>query len=137
MPPSSMSCFMGTPKFLEPFDRLTATLRAGARNWLKARHGPSPLRDHDLFAASDAVEQREQLGLRLFGIDVDGHWRHPQSENGSRTNTVSSRSGLVDSIATGASISSSSRRMYLIAVAGSCAQERAPRVLSCQPSATS
>ena len=54
----------------------------------------------------------------------------PQSANGSRTSTVSSRSGLVDSSATGAPISSSSRRMYLIAVAGRSAQERAPRVLS-------
>ena len=34
---------------------------------------------------------------------------------GSRTSTVSSRSGLVESSATGASISSSMRRMYLIA----------------------
>ena len=41
---------------------------------------------------------------------------------------MSSRSGLVESSATGASISSSMRRTYLIASAGSCAQERAPRV---------
>ncbi len=60
-----------------------------------------------------------------------------QSANGSRTSTVSSRSGLVESSATGASISSSSRRMYLIAVAGKSAQERAPRVLSRQPAALS
>src|SRR5204862_7775361 len=60
-----------------------------------------------------------------------------QSVNGSRTRIVSSRSGLVDSIATGAPISSSRRRMYLIAVAGRSAQERAPRVLSVQPSAVS
>ena len=43
---------------------------------------------------------------------------------------MSSRSGLVDSSATGAPISSSIRRIYLIAVAGSSAHERAPRVLS-------
>ncbi len=65
--------------------------------------------------------------------------RHPlsQSANGSRIRTVSSRSGLVDSRATGAPISSSSRLMYLIAVAGRSAQDRAPRVLSRQPSAVS
>jgi len=60
-----------------------------------------------------------------------------QSAKGSRTRIVSSRSGLVESRATGASISSSSRRMYLTAVAGSSAQERAPWVLSCQPSSVS
>ena len=50
---------------------------------------------------------------------------------------MSSRSGLVESIATGASISSSMRRMYFTAVAGRSAHERAPRVLSCQPSKVS
>ena len=38
-----------------------------------------------------------------------------------------------DSSATGAPISSSMRRMYLIAGAGRSAQERAPLVDSCQP----
>jgi len=47
---------------------------------------------------------------------------------------VSSRSGLVDNSPTGASISSSMRRMYLTAVAGRSAQLRAPWVLSVQPS---
>ena len=41
---------------------------------------------------------------------------------------VSSRLGLVESSATGASISSSSLRTYLTHCAGSSAQERAPRV---------
>ena len=50
---------------------------------------------------------------------------------------VSSRSGLVESSATGTPISSSTRRMYLIAVAGKSAQERAPWVLSLQPSRVS
>ncbi len=40
---------------------------------------------------------------------------------------VSSRSGLVDSKATGQPINSSIRRTYLIACAGNCAQERASR----------
>lgn len=61
----------------------------------------------------------------------------PQSAKGSRTSTVSSRSGLVENSATGASISSSMRRIYLIAGALSCAQERAPRVLSLQPGTVS
>ena len=52
-----------------------------------------------------------------------------QSWNGSWTRIVSSRSGLVDSNATGASISSSIRRTYLIACAGRSAQERAPPVV--------
>src|SRR5205823_3500968 len=60
-----------------------------------------------------------------------------QAEKGSLTRMVSSRSGLVESRATGASISSSMRRTYLMAGAGSSAQLRAPRVLSAQPSCTS
>ncbi len=47
---------------------------------------------------------------------------------------VSSRSGLVERRATGASINSSMRRIYLIEVAGRSAQLRAPRVDSAQPS---
>ena len=50
---------------------------------------------------------------------------------------VSSRFGLVDSSATGAPISSSRRRTYLMHWAGSSAQERAPRVDSVQPSMVS
>lgn len=46
---------------------------------------------------------------------------------------VSSRSGLVDNSATGQPISSSTRRTYLIASAGSSAQLRAPSVESDQP----
>src|SRR5262249_46704585 len=63
------------------------------------------------------------------------NWRHRfhRSTNGSRTNIVSSRSGLVESRATGAPINSSTRRIYLIAAAGSSAHERAPRVDSRHP----
>jgi hypothetical protein len=57
-----------------------------------------------------------------------------QPSNGSRTRMVSSRSGLVESRVTGASVSSSMRRTYLTAWAGRSAQERAPRVEACQPS---
>ncbi len=46
---------------------------------------------------------------------------------------VSSRLGLVERSATGAPISSSSRRTYLMHCAGSSAQERAPRVDCVQP----
>ena len=56
-----------------------------------------------------------------------------QSAKGSRTRIVSSRSGLVDTSATGQRISSSTRRMYLIACAGRSAQLRAPAVVSVQP----
>src|SRR5262245_43479888 len=71
------------------------------------------------------------------GAEDDGLAHGGQSANGSFTRMVSSRSGLVERSATGASISSSMRRMYLIAVAGSCAQERAPLVDSRQPSSVS
>ncbi len=49
-----------------------------------------------------------------------------QPSKGFCTRIVSSRSGLVESSATGAPISSSMRRTYLIACAGRSAQERAP-----------
>ncbi len=57
-----------------------------------------------------------------------------QPSNGSRTRIVSSRSGLVESSVTGASVNSSMRRTYLMAAAGSSAQDRAPLVDSLQPS---
>ncbi|CAA9501669.1 MAG: hypothetical protein AVDCRST_MAG91-1087, partial [uncultured Sphingomonadaceae bacterium] len=56
---------------------------------------------------------------------------HPA--NGSRTRIVSWRSGEVDTSVIGQSISSSTRRIYLIACAGSSPQLRAPRVDSDQP----
>jgi hypothetical protein len=56
---------------------------------------------------------------------------------GSVTRMVSSRSGLVERSATGQPISSSMRRTYLIAWAGSSAQERAPAVVSDQPGSVS
>ncbi len=58
----------------------------------------------------------------------------PQPANGSRTRMVSSRSGLVDRIASGASVSSSIQRTYFTAAAGRSDQERAPRVEALQPS---
>ena len=60
-----------------------------------------------------------------------------QSANGSVTKIVSARSGLVDSIATGASISSSMRLTYLMQCEGNCAQLRAPCVESVQPGSVS
>ena len=60
-----------------------------------------------------------------------------RSRKGSRTRIVSSRSGLVERSATGAPISSSTRLIYLMAVAGSSPQERAPRVDPLQPSKVS
>ena len=57
--------------------------------------------------------------------------------NGFFIRIVSSRSGLVDSSATGQPTSSSTRRTYLMACAGSCAQERARAVGSFQPAMVS
>lgn len=60
-----------------------------------------------------------------------------QSTKGSRSRIVSSRSGLVETRATGVSISSCTRWTYLIALAGNWAKLRAPAVVSCQPSISS
>lgn len=60
-----------------------------------------------------------------------------QSANGSRIKIVSSRSGLVESSATGHSTNSSRRLTYFTAWAGSWAKLRAPLVLSDQPSSSS
>ena len=62
---------------------------------------------------------------------------HGSSPRRGRSGIVSSRSGEVDSSATGHWISSSMRRTYLIASAGSSAQLRAPAVDSCQPGISS
>src|SRR5581483_5249317 len=60
-----------------------------------------------------------------------------QPSNGLCIRIVSSRSGLVDRTATEQPINSSMRRTYLMACAGSCAQDRAPAVCSRQPSIVS
>ena len=60
-----------------------------------------------------------------------------QSSKGSVTRIVSSRSGEVDTSATGQSINSSILRTYLIALAGKSAHDRAPSVLSAQPDISS
>lgn len=63
--------------------------------------------------------------------------RWPQDWNGFWTRMVSSRSGLVDSSATGQPINSSTCRTYLIAAAGSSAHVLAPWVEHFQPSNSS
>ena len=60
-----------------------------------------------------------------------------QSSKGSVTRIVSSRSGEVDTSATGQSINSSILRTYLIALAGKSAHDLAPSVLSVQPEISS
>ena len=60
-----------------------------------------------------------------------------QSSKGSVTKIVSSRSGEVDTSATGQSINSSILRTYLIALAGKSAHDLAPSVLSSQPDISS
>src|ERR1700730_272139 len=144
-------------EFHKPFDCFATAVRVDALDRDQPSDWFAVLCYRDLLAPLDALQQRREMGFRLVGTDLCGHspipiWsktslilalaagkrhRPRQSANGSRTRTVSSRSGLVDSIATGAPISSSGRRMYLIAVAGRSAQDRAPRVLSPHPSALS
>ena len=84
--------------------------------------------------SGEGVADRSGLSIRRRGRGPE--WSVYPAK-GSRTRIVSLRSGLVDNRATGASINSSTRRMYLTAVAGRSAQERAPMVLSCQPSRVS
>ena len=95
--------------------------------------------DNDVARITSNVLRRfiDETPFRAFPTFVESAPEQPesrQSAKGSRTRMVSWRSGLVDSSATGAPISSSMRRMYLTAVAGRSAQERAPWVLSDQPS---
>ena len=71
------------------------------------------------------------------GFVTQSHVVFRQSANGSRTRMVSFRSGEVESSATGHAINSSTRRTYLIALAGKSAQLRAPSVLSLQPGISS
>ncbi len=130
---------------------------AGAADDLAALvepHGPLALvDDHHVRLFARACLLRARFGRRLAAGDEQGkkrdgqdtHGEHPtarcpppaQSMKGSRTRMVSSRSGLVETSATGVSISSCTRLMYLIALAGRSAQLRAPAVLSLQPSSSS
>ena len=68
---------------------------------------------------------------------VVGHRALRQVSKGLCIRMVSSRSGLVDSNATGQPINSSMRRTYFTASAGSSAHERALAVIPFQPSAVS
>ncbi len=103
-------------------------LRARPRG---SRHGDAggsePSRDLAADRTRCAGDPRD-----LPGKTRGGHGA-TQSTKGSCTRMVSSRFGLVESSATGAPISSSSRRTYLMHCAGSSAQERAPRVDCDQP----
>src|SRR5690606_7850747 len=105
--------------------------------------------DRELEDDRRAVEERHEADRR-HDIERQAEEQHHQcpapsrapgqrlhAAKGSVTRIVSSRSGLVDSIATGQPINSSMRRTYLIACAGSSAQERAPAVVSDQPGSVS
>jgi len=94
----------------------------------ESRVAPDPERHATVDVGCFEAGGRRKPGVRLAGHPA------PQSANGSCIKMVSSRSGLVDNRVTGAPISSSTRRMYLMAVAGSRPQDRAPRVLWRQPS---
>jgi len=97
----------------------------------------SPLPKFSVMARRDRATQPPRVGAassicshwmaRVAGHDTErGETSLPRHE-GSRTNIVSSRSGLVESSATGAPINSSTRLIYLIAVAGSCPGARTAR----------
>ena len=70
------------------------------------------------------------LPLAQFTTDPAGH---AYFSKGSRIRITSSRSGEVDSKATGLPTSSSRRRTYFTASPGNCVQLRAPRVDPFQP----
>ena len=92
---------------------------------------PAVLAGIALKTANGAIDQRiivSQFTSRVFSS---------QLSNGFFIRIVSSRSGLVESKATGQPTNSSMRRTYLMACAGSSAQLRAFAVGSCQPSMTS
>src|SRR5258708_3111333 len=106
--------------------------------WTASRHIPPPLAgggEGEGFARrhpSPKVPLRFARGT--FCPSRKWRGKSHRATKGSRTRMVSSRSGLVESSATGAPINSSTRLIYLIAVAGSSAQERAPRVDPLHPS---
>ncbi len=88
-------------------------------------------------AQEAAVRKEAEDGNQTSLCDIRFENTARQSPNGSCIKIVSSRSGLVDSKITGASIISSIRLTYLMARAGRSAHERAPRVVSSQPAQTS
>ncbi len=86
---------------------------------------------------SQRHKQANQLPKSIKIIVVSVCMTYCQSSKGSVTKIVSSRSGEVETSATGQSINSSILRTYLIALAGKSAHERAPSVLSLQPDISS
>ena len=86
---------------------------------------------------SQRYKQANQLSKSIKIIVVSVCMTFCQSSKGSVTKIVSSRSGEVETSATGQSINSSILRTYLIALAGKSAHERAPSVLSLQPDISS
>ena len=86
---------------------------------------------------SQRYKQANQLPKSRKIIVVSVCMTFCQSSKGSVTKIVSSRSGEVETSATGQSINSSILRTYLIALAGKSAHERAPSVLSLQPDISS
>ena len=86
---------------------------------------------------SQRYKQANQLPKSIKIIVVSVCMTFCQSSKGSVTKIVSSRSGEVETSATGQSINSSILRTYLIALAGKSAHERAPSVLSLQPDISS
>ena len=112
---------------------------------LRDQRRARPLVERAAGLAGVLLEPGDGAGDERIVVGHRGRYAHsqrpvnhaPRSRKDCRIRIVSSRSGLVDSKATGQPINSSIRRTYLIACAGRSAQERAPAVLSFQPSMVS
>src|SRR3569623_1336015 len=108
--------------------------------WPQTEHverGLQRLRPRPAKPRADYLERHPALPIPQTIIPSNRGPAAYQSAKGSRTNIVSLRSVLVETNATGHRISSSMRRIYLTAAAGSSAQPRAPAVDSDQPAIVS
>ncbi len=115
-------------------DRAQLRDQRGARPLVKRPAGLAGALAEPLDGAGN---ERLIVGHGLSLRSSSRHFHLLMLSNGFCIRMVSSRSGLVDSSAAEQPISSSMRRTYLMAWAGSSAQERARAVFSCQPAMVS
>ena len=125
-----LACAFGTWIALHVFDISLVVL---ARHDL-IFHSPTPVANSD---CQFRLPITLAMPLHIFASHDPFRYAMLYGSNGLCIRIVSSRSGLVESKATGQPTNSSMRRTYLIAAAGSCAHERARAVGSCQPATVS
>ncbi|TPW02866.1 MAG: hypothetical protein FD124_3230, partial [Alphaproteobacteria bacterium] len=118
----------------KPANRPHSLYRVANRQFRPKRSGePEPRGLDEMFRLNSWIPDRDFVASGMTARDAQGSRAAPYPLNGSRIRITSSRSGLVLTSAAGQEMSSSMRRMYLIALAGRSREVRTPWVDSVQP----